>query len=554
MEGYDVAIVGGGAAGSILAARLSEDRARRVILIEAGSDTPPGHVPADITDEFPAAYSNPDYFWPGLKAVSQPGQAENPFPQARVMGGGSSVMGMWALRGLPRDYDAWRDIGATGWSWDDVLPFFNKLEHDLDFRNALHGHDGPIAVRRHRSAAWPRFVHGLVAAANGLGLPLREDINGDFRDGVFPVPLSNNGTGRISSATGYLTAEVRRRPNLTILTDVEVKRMVFAGSRVTGLEISGKQAGGTLICRQVVVAAGTIGSPALLLRSGVGPASELQALGISPIADVPGVGKRLQNHCIVNLVTRIASRARQSNSLRTYGLACARLSSNHADGQPGDLHLQFITKTSLNPHGDRLGLVGAALYSPLSRGQVSLVSPDPSVPPRIEFRLLEHPADRERIAIALGTALTLLANPSVRSMRDDVFSVVPSSIVRRLNQPGFINYSLSNLLALAMDAPAPIRKLVVAYAGKRVSEADFVHGPGDDMLSDVTAIFHPTGTCAMGSEGDPLAVLDSSCRVRGTVGLRVTDASIMPFIPAGNTCLPTMMVAERASKLITTEG
>ena len=175
---------------------------------------PPDSPPEDIQDEFPVAYSNPAYFWPGLTAIAAADRGESPFPQARVMGGGSSVMGMWALRGMPDDYNAWRDAGAAGWSWDDVLPFFRKLESDLDRSGPMHGADGPIPIRRHKPESWPLFVGRLVDAARRAGLPLREDINGDFENGVFPVPVTNDKRGRVSSAIGYLTPNVRRRTNL----------------------------------------------------------------------------------------------------------------------------------------------------------------------------------------------------------------------------------------------------------------------------------------------------------------------------------------------------
>jgi choline dehydrogenase-like flavoprotein len=547
MDEFDVAIVGAGAAGAILAARLSENNIRRVILVEAGSDTAPGAVPEDIQNEFPVAYSNPAYFWPGLAAVARSGGRENAFPQARVMGGGSSVMGMWALRGAPDDYDAWRAAGAIGWGWDDVLPFFRKLETDRDYSGPLHGKDGPIPVRRHGPEFWPLFIRKLVEAAQNANIPLRGDINGDFRDGVFPVPVTNNEKGRVSSAIGYLTAEVRRRRNLTILTNAEAKRVLFAERRANGLELTN---GERILCHRVVLSAGAIGSPALLWRSGIGPAPDLVALGISPIVDLPGVGGNLQNHCIVNLAARIAPAARQNRTLSAYALACARLSSGIEGGRRGDLQLQFITKTSLHPHGDRIGLVGAALYAPLSRGRVSLTSPDPAVAPRIEFRLLEKDADQLRLRQVIRLAMQLLSNPNVRQLRDEVFTIVPSSMVRQLNRPGRVNSLLSTVLAAALNAPVPIRRLVAERMGRTLPEARLNSGDADDALADVSPIFHPAGTCAIGRHSDPLAVLDPSCHVRGVAGLSVVDASIMPLLPTGNTCLPTMMAAERAAEFL----
>lgn len=548
----DTVIVGGGAAGAILAARLSEDPAHRVVLIEAGRDLQPGNVPQDIQDTFPTAYSNPAYFWPGLKATARQGAPQTGFSQARVMGGGSSVMGMWGLRGIPRDYDVWRDAGAVGWAWDDVLPYFNKLERDLDFSGPMHGSDGPIVMRRHVPSTWPSFTLALAAAAAMHGLPLREDINSDFRDGIFPVPVTNDDNGRISSASGYLTTTVRQRKNLVVMTETEVTRIIFSGRKATGVQFAAPSGELTLRCQEVILSAGAIGSPALLLGSGIGSGNQLRELGIEPLLDLPGVGANLQNHCIVNFATRMKPSARQARQLRTYGLACARLSSNHPQGSPGDLHLQFVTRSSLNPHGDHLGIVGAALYSPHSRGSVSLASPDLSVPPRIDFRLLEHASDRERMQIAAGYAMNFLADPAVGKLRDSVFTVVPSSLVRILNKPGLPNKLASGLLANALDGPAPLRAMLATMAGRKISETSLQHGDCSEALSDVSPIFHPCGTCAIGRDSDPDAVVDSACSVRGVEGLRVVDASIMPTIPTGNTCLPTMMIAERASDLIRT--
>jgi 5-(hydroxymethyl)furfural/furfural oxidase len=178
-----------------------------------------------------------------------------------------------------------------------------------------------------------------------------------------------------------------------------------------------------------------------------------------------------------------------------------------------------------------------------------LVSSDPSVQPHVEFRLLEHESDQRRMVAAVQAAMGLLADPDVRKLRDDVFTIVPSSMVRRLNRPGRTNHLFSRLLAMALDAPLPIRRLVAGRAGKLLSEAALKAGKAEEALADLSPIFHPAGTCAMGSDSDPLAVLDPHCRVRGTTGLYVMDASVMPLIPTGNTCLPTMMIAERAAHL-----
>lgn len=564
MNGSDFAIVGGGSAGCVLAARLSEDPATRVTLIEAGPDLPPDAVPAAISSPYPGrAYFNQDWLWPGLRVTmgdlggdtggNAPAEAR-PYEQARVLGGGSSINGLGTNRGAPADYDGWAAQGAAGWGWADVLPFFRKLEADQDFDGELHGKDGPLPIRRVRRSDWPGFAHAAAAELGAMGYAQLDDQNGPWQDGVLPTAINIDAEGRRAGvAMAYLTPEVRRRANLRILTETDVHGLVLAGGRATGVEIARGGVREVAPAGEVIVSAGAIGTPDLLMRSGIGPAAHLRERGVKVRLALPGVGENLQEHPSIGVSGYLAPAARMPAGDRYHLPGLLRWSSGLEGEPPGDMHTSFVARSGWHAVGRRVGTLFTWVNRSHSRGRVRLAALS-GAPPEVDFRMLSDPRDLVRLMQGFRLAVRVLSAGSMRGTIGDVFPSTYSARIRFLLRPTRRNGVLMGVAGPLMDLSPAMRRRVLAGAVE--SEAGALTLAADDALLEahlrrhVGGVWHPCGTCRMGPEGDPMSVADPAARVRGIAGLRVCDGSLMPRIPSANLNVPILMMAEKVADAI----
>ncbi|MGB8802856.1 MAG: choline dehydrogenase [Candidatus Acidiferrales bacterium] len=517
---YDYIIVGAGSAGCVLAARLTEDLRTRVLLLEAGGASGAKEI------RIPAAFSK--LFKTGVDwnyaTEPEPHLHERRlyWPRGKVVGGSSAINAMIYVRGNRADFDFWRDLGNAGWGFEEVLPYFKKSENQERGASEYHGVGGPVNV------ADPRYVNPLtrafLAAAGEIGIAHNPDFNGEVQDGAALYQVTQKNGARWSAADGYLKP-ARERGNLTVVTAAHATRVLLEGKRAVGVAFL-RDGVPEEACAdgEVILAGGTVNSPQLLMLSGIGPADELKAAGISAIQDLPGVGKNLQDHPMVSVgylcTQKISLDGAETlgNLLRWLLWKNGPLASNVAEaglflrtrvglGVP-DLQLLF-GPAYYRGHGlvrrkEHCFGFGPTLITPESRGDISLRSANPLEPPAIRANYLSTDADLRTMIAGVRLARRLAHAKAFDAFRGEEL------------HPG-----------AAMESDAEISEF---------------------LRNELETLYHPVGTCKMGV--DALAVVDARLRVRGIEGLRVVDASIMPRVPAGNTNAPVIMIAEKAAEMI----
>lgn len=498
-------IIGAGSGGGALAARLTEDPDQHVILVEAGPDYPaPELVPEDVRDAGEMSVEKHDW---GLKAYFlEPPQAREAmhYARGRIVGGSSAVNAAIAQRATREDLDGWVAAGNPEWSYEKTLPYFVRMESDADFPDAPgHGSQGPVPIMRHFEDDWAEGVRAFAKACEERGFARCDDFNSDGSSGYGPVPRNLVGAEELRASTlvTYL-AEARQRPNLTVRPDTLVRRVLFEGTRAVGVEVESAGVVDTITADRVVLAAGAIHTPHLLMLSGVGPREVLQAHGIETVVANDAVGQNFQDHPFAPLVA-LLKEPTDKNGVR------AQLKYSTASGNLVDDMMTFaavLDPTTINipveTKGKRALMLNNVLAKPRSVGWITLASPDPAVQPELHVNFLSHPSDVERLQEALRLCWDLVTTSPLAGEVSEICFVDEQTIRDDAKLEGYIRGIASTAL-------------------------------------------HAAGTCRMGPAGDPASVVDQHLAVHGTEGLFVADASVMVNVTTGLTNLTAYMIGER---------